>query len=305
MRPRCYVCCPAYALHGPIDRDRIVHSIKRFAQERGFDLVFSPLLDRHLGHGAWLPEAERIADLRHALRHELVWAARGGYGSVHLIDALLAAPVEKPPLLIGYSDLTILHACWRKRGWPESLYGSIPTQIERSRGGETLALLLSGKGFERSHETDAATLVLRPGEAKGTVVAACLSVLAGLCGTNAMPDLRGCVLAIEDVDERPFLVDYTLQQLHRSGALAGVVGLMGGSFAYQEKADYAGPTMLDVLRGWAERLAVPTLARLPFGHLNDGLMLPWGRDAELSATRDGRWRLAIRDRRHRFGWETP
>jgi muramoyltetrapeptide carboxypeptidase len=304
MRPRCYVCCPAYALHGPVDRDRIVHSMKKLAGEVGIELVLSPLLDRHRGHGAWLPEKERVADVERALHHDLVWAARGGYGSVHLIDAVLGAKVDRPPLLIGYSDLTILHACWRVRGWPESLYGSIPTQLERSRGGETLLAGLRGLGFQRSNDSDGSAVVLRAGDAKGTLVAGCLSVLAGLVGTNAMPDLDGCILAVEDVDERPFLVDYTLQQLYRSKALAGVRGLIGGSFSYQEKPDYMGPGMLEILRGWSERLGVPTIARLPFGHLNDGLILPWGRDAELHAHKDGQWRLTVRDRKRRFAWET-
>ncbi|MBA3845351.1 MAG: LD-carboxypeptidase [Planctomycetes bacterium] len=299
MRPRCYVCCPAYAVHGPIDRDRIVHSIKRFTDHAGFDLVLSPLLDQHLGHGAWLPEAERIADIKRALGHELIWAARGGYGSIHLVDAVLAEKVERAPILIGYSDLTILHACWRKRGWRESLYGSIPSQIDGSRGGETLAKALLGEGFVRDESTDRAVQVLRPGEARGTLVAACLSVLARLCGTPAQPDLSGCILAIEDVDERAFMIDSALQQLRRAGVLDGIVGLIGGSFTNQEKPDYAGPSVTEVLRAWGKALAVPTLARLPFGHLNDGLILPWGRAAVLRAQSDADWSLTISARSKR------
>ncbi len=299
MPPRCYVCCPAYAVHGPVDRDRIVHSIKRFTDHAGYDLVLSPLLDQHLGHGAWLPEAERIADIRRALGHEMIWAARGGYGSVHLVDAVLGEKVEHAPILIGYSDLTILHACWHKRGWRESHYGSIPSQIERSRGGETLAKLLLGEGFTRDQGSDSSVQVLRSGSARGPLAVACLSVLAGLCGTPAQPDLAGCILAIEDVDERAFMIDSALQQLRRAGALNGVVGLVGGTFTNQEKPDYAGPTVGDVLREWGDRLAVPTLARLPFGHLNDGLVLPWGRDSELRALADGRWSLTIHARRER------
>ncbi|HYE05010.1 MAG TPA: LD-carboxypeptidase [Planctomycetota bacterium] len=299
MRPRCYVCCPAYAVHGPIDRDRIVHSIKRFTDHAGYELVLSPLLDQHLGHGAWLPEAERIADIKRALGHEMIWAARGGYGSVHLVDAVLGERVERAPILIGYSDLTILHACWRKRGWRESLYGSIPSQIEGSRGGETLAKALLGEGFVRDESTDRAVQVLRPGEARGTLAVACLSVLAGLCGTPAQPDLSGCILAIEDVDERAFMIDSALQQLRRAGVLDGVVGLVGGSFTNQEKPDYAGPSVTDVLRAWGKALAIPTLARLPFGHLNDGLILPWGRATVLRAQGDGDWSLTISARSKR------
>jgi muramoyltetrapeptide carboxypeptidase len=122
---------------------------------------------------------------------------------------------------------------------------------------------------------------------------ACLSVLAGLCGTSLQPDLRGAVLAIEDINVQPFQIDFNLHQLHLAGALRGVTALLGGSFTGELRPDYLGPTPDELLATWGRRLRVPVLTRLPFGHLDDALVLPAGRRTEVRAHGDGGWTVDI------------
>ncbi len=288
----CYICCPAYALEGPLKKTRAIEAIEPFAKEFALEIVPSPLMDRHLGTGAWLPTAERRADLRRALEHDVVWACMGGYGSIHLVGDLMAASPAKQPMIIGYSDITVLHACWRARGWGEGCYIALPPG-RHGRAGESLLALMRGTSYRRSGEIDAGVRVLRSGSAKGPCMSACVSVFAGLCGTPAMPSLRGCVLAIEDVDEHPFQLDYALMQLWLSGALEGIVGLIGGSFTHKERSDYHGPTIDEVLAEWAHRLGIPAISRLPFGHIDDGLTMPCGREVELSCDERGAWQFIV------------
>lgn len=288
-----YVTCPAYALHGPLDRQKVADAAAWLGKELGLEPVLSPLLDRHAGHGAWLPRGERERDLLAALGHDLVWACRGGYGSIEMVDALLKARPRRRPALIGYSDITVLHACWWQRRWGPGFYGTLSPRSAGGRAGRSLAALVHGQGFVRDQRVDAGARVLRQGRARGRLFAGCLSVLAGLCGTAAQPDLRGCVLALEDVNVHPFVIAFNLHQLHLAGALAGITGLVGGTFTGEEAADYVGPTQDEVLAEWAARLAVPMVSRLPFGHLDDGLVLPVGRPVELVAGRGGRWSLTV------------
>jgi len=255
------------------------------------EVVPSPLMDRHIGPGAWLPLAERREDLRQALHHEVVWASAGGYGSVHLIEDMLLAPAPRQPWLIGYSDITVMHACWRQRAWGEGVYSALPDV--KGRAGETMLALLRGEGYRRDGQMDCGVRVLREGSCSGSCFTACISVLSGLCGTPAQVDLHGAILAIEDVDERPFQLDYALMQLHLSGALAGVVGLVGGSFTHKDRSDYEGPTIDEVLAQWAHRLGVPGISRLPFGHIDDGLAMPNGRMATLACLPDGAWSFTV------------
>ncbi len=293
--PTLYIAAPSYALSGPLERDRVLSAAHAVGDAAGFTVVASPLLDRHMsGWGAWLPPTERIADLLTAITHDAVWACKGGYGCVHAVPALLAAQTAKKPLLAGYSDATVLHAVWRRRGWGEGLYG----HLGKTGGGreETSAhLLLRGAGYARDHATDAGARVLRAGQAEGPAFAACLSVLARLAGTGAVPDLSGHLLFCEDIDDKPFQIDHAFEQLHQTGHLRGLTALVGGTFTYQERNDYLGPTADEVLVSWGERLGVPVLARLPFGHLEDQLVIPSGRRTSLVLERE-RWSLTFHPR---------
>jgi muramoyltetrapeptide carboxypeptidase len=263
-----------------------------FAARAGLDLSVSPLLTRHPGVGAWLDRAERGADLARALEHDVLLAARGGYGCLDLLDALPAGRPRRGAVVVGYSDLTVLHAAWQARGWGETVYGFMPGIPAGARALESAAAMLAGQGMTLGPASDPAVAILRPGAAEGRLFAACLRVLAGLVGTDAMPALAGCILAIEDIDERPYRIDRDLHQLWRSGRLADVTGLVGGIFPAALPADYRGPDTAAVLRSWGERLGIPVIAGLPFGHHADPVALPCGRPARLAATGDG-WELRV------------
>ena len=199
-------------------------------------------------------------------------------------------------MLIGYSDITVLHACWAVRGWGPRVYGTLADSVEDSRQGESMRAFVRGESHRCTNETEPAGRVLRPGTCRAPVFAACLVVLANLCGTPAMPSLNGSILAIEDIDERPYAIDFALHQLFLSGALRGVAGLLGGSFHHQPPADYGGPTVDDILSKWAGRLNVPAIAHLPFGHMDDQMVIPCGVSADIEAAPDGRWSVTWAER---------
>lgn len=297
MKTTCYICCPSYAASGPLERATFLGKARTLCAKLDWSLIASPLLDRRFPGGAWLPVAEREEDLRRALRHDIVVGFRGGYGAVELVPALLKAKAKaaRKPRLIGFSDVTILHAAWHKRGWGEGCYGTIPERWE-GRQGESLLTLLRGEGFTIAAREERAGQVLRPGTARGPCFTACISVLARLCGTGLQPVLSGCILAVEDIDEKPYQVDFALHQLFLSGALRGLAGLLGGSFSHTNRADYQGPTHSEILAGWSRRLKVPCVARLPFGHMDDPFVMPNGRTVTLNVKRTGSWSVEIHPR---------
>lgn len=292
MPPRMYVTCPSYAINNPVERAERLGKATQWAELCGWEVIASPLLSRYQAGGTWVPLELRANDMVAALLYDVLWAAKGGYGAVELIPTLVSAEATQAPLLIGYSDITVLHACWAKRSWGPTIYGSLADSVENSRRGESLRALLQGHGYRCSHETEAAVRVLRSGTVRAPIFAACLVVLANMAGTPAMPSLAGRILAIEDIDERAYAVDFALHQLYLSGALDGVVGLIGGSFHHTPHADYGGPSVDEILTQWAERLQVPALARMPFGHMDDPMVLVCGVPATLEARAGGDWSLA-------------
>ena len=283
--PRVYLWCPAYPLADATALLATQAAAMRFSEALGIGMTCSPQLGRHPGPGAWLPAAERAVDLRMGAGYRWLLAARGGYGCTELLENL-----DRPlPQVIGYSDLTVLHAAQAVLGGPGGLYGFMPGVRHGERALTSAIALARGEGCKVSSLPESS--VLRPGTASGPLFAGCLRVLAGLAGTRWMPNLVGRILALEDIDERPYRVERDLFQLHTSGALRGITGLVFGRFPSGTVPGYAGPSIEQVCARWADHLDVPAIFGLPIGHDSDPLTLAIDRWTTLTARQDG-WELA-------------
>ena len=284
-----FLWCPAYPLADAVRVGKARQAAKELAAALGWDMHEAPTLALPGAPGAWAPAEVRRQELAQALAHDVLLAARGGYGCLDLIDDLLAWP-GRGGLLVGYSDLTVLHAVWRRRRWGETLYGFLPGVDHGNRALTSTIALARGQGLHCDSTSDPAVTALVPGAAQGWCFAACLRVLAGLVGTSAMPDLRGALLALEDIDERPYQLDRDLAQLFNAGTLDGVAGLVFGRFPASLATDYGGPTTVAVCQRWATRLGVPAIFGLPLGHDPDPLTLACGRMTRL-LVKAGDWSL--------------
>lgn len=195
-----------------------------------------------------------------------VWAARGGYGVTRLLerhgDALLTTLRAHPKPVVGFSDVTALHALWARADVP-SVHGAMVSALGRGDGSrDALWSLLRGDAPEAWEGLPA--LCAGP-VVEGVARGGNLALLAALVGTPWQLDLRGAVLLLEDVREAPYRVDRMLTTLRMSGALEGVAAVVAGDFS----DGGVGPdaiTVHDVLRERLEGLGVPVLVNAPFGH---------------------------------------
>jgi muramoyltetrapeptide carboxypeptidase len=232
------------------------------------------------------PDALRLADLHTALADDKVAALhclRGGYGAMRLLDTIDADLVRrKPKLLIGYSDITALHALWAQQGLA-SLHAPMPASdlVKPGREDDETALfdvLLNGLR---------AGTVLAPvlegntprtvGTAEGLLIGGNLSLVAALMGTPWAWNPHRAILFLEDVSEEPYRVDRYLAQLRLGGVLDAVAGVVLGSFTDE---DYP----LALLRDSFEQLGKPVLGGWPTGHGTPNRPLPMGLRARLDAT---------------------
>ena len=146
---KAWLWCPAYPLADASAQVMCLTAADRFASALGIALTPSPLLDSHPGLGAWLPTSQRRADLLAGVTAvgATGWllAARGGYGCVDVLDALADVPAGALPRLIGYSDLTVLHAAWHVLGARGGLYGFMPGVRHGTRTLETAIALARGE----------------------------------------------------------------------------------------------------------------------------------------------------------------
>jgi muramoyltetrapeptide carboxypeptidase len=231
-----------------------------------------------------------------------LWCARGGYGAMRLLPRLEAARLLHPPrVVVGFSDITALHAALNRAGLV-TVHGPMVTQL----GSLSLAALdhLEALLFGPADPAPAgaapaagsgvtAAAVVRPGRATGPLLGGNLSLLAHLCGTPWQPRLAGAVLFLEEVGERPYRLDRAFTQLGLSGALEGVAGVCLGAFT---DCDEPGISGAETARRLVAGLGVPAVAGLPAGHQAENRALPLGSVVTLYAAErpeDGPPRLAF------------
>ncbi len=212
-----------------------------------------------------------------------LWCARGGYGATRLLGSLsLRTLVSRPKLLVGFSDVTALHAAVNARGL-RSLHGPVVTQLS-GQPPEVLdrlrRALLSAQPPAPLAALPARRLV--PGTATGLLFGGNLAVFSRLAGTPYLPSLSGAVLLLEDVGERPYRIDRMWTHLRAAGAFDGLRGVAVGDLVRCEEpeGDYSA---LDVVEDLCRELGVPAAAGFPVGHGNVNHPVPLGARVRLDA----------------------
>ncbi|MFE7480986.1 LD-carboxypeptidase [Streptomyces sp. NPDC057552] len=236
-------------------------------------------------------DADRAADLRAAWCDpsvDAVFCARGGYGAHRMVDLLDWAAIRAagPKVFVGYSDITALHEAFALRAGFATLHGPmVATEgfLKDAPAREHLrATLFELETVLTLESPTAAALV--PGRARGILYGGCVSLLAAAIGTpHARTGARGGLLAVEDTGEEPYRLDGILTRLLRSGALAGLSGVVCGS--WQECGPYE--KVRAVLADRFGPLGIPVVEELGFGHGPASPTVPLGVPAVLNAPADG------------------
>lgn len=227
-------------------------------------------------------DARRLAELQRALDDaevKAVFAARGGYGAMRLLPHLRWPAT--PKLLVGFSDITALHAAAQLAGW-KTLHAPVLTQLGKQPPAVQQRLFsLLESAQPRESLTGGRCLVA--GTVAGPLVGGNLSVLTRLLGTPYLPPLDGAVLLLEDVGERPYRLDRMWTHLALAGAFTRVKGIVLGDFTGCEEqgADYGSA---DVLRSLAEATGLPCAAGFKVGHGAVNEAIPFGTQVRLDAT---------------------
>jgi muramoyltetrapeptide carboxypeptidase len=226
------------------------------------------------------PDAQRLEALDRALRDPTiaaVFCVAGGWGSARLLESGWRAPAQ-PRWLVGFSDASALLLAWMAAGLGGAVHGSCSSdgaawaRLQALLRGQPLEPL-QGKGWSGGIST-------------GPLVVTNLTVATHLIGTPWLPDLRGCVLVIEDTGEAPYRIDRLLTHWRSAGLLKAVAGVGVGRFSWKEEDVLPGDlSMEEVLRDRLLDLGVPVVGHLSVGHGQPNLALPLGRLAQLDGQR--------------------
>lgn len=272
---------------GPLrDSDELARSVAH-AKSLGWEPVPAPHVMRRDGYLAG-SDAERLLDLNAALRDDRIdgiWCVRGGYGAMRLLrDLDYDAMRRRPKPLIGYSDITALHAALGAHSDVVTYHGPTARGALTDFSRDSLVRASIARRDPCGVASGARTL--REGRAQGRLVGGNLALLAALVGTPYAPDYEGAILVVEDVGEPVYRIDRMLRQLELGGALARVAGIAFGHFTEVRDGDDSASRGLDaVLREAADLAGVPAVAGIPLGHIADQWTVPLGARAELDADR--------------------
>jgi len=258
---------------GPFDVEAFERGVARLS--RRYQVRYDTSIFTRRGYLAG-DDVRRLQELRTALTRkdtDAILAARGGYGTTRILPLLAADEVRsQPKLLVGFSDITALHALWA-HARVGSLHGNMVAGLGRCDEPQFQRFCAALEGrFPASFEN---LEPVAPGVAEGVLLGGNLAVLTALIGTPHFPPLTDAVLFLEDTGEKPYRVDRMLTTWRSAGAFRGVRGVVLGAFTQAEPGP-DGTTLAQVLLDRLGDLGMPVLRGLPAGHVDDNHELPFG-----------------------------
>jgi len=231
---------------------------------------------------------ERIFDLQQALDDpdsKAVVMSRGGYGLAQIIDQInFEKFVKLPKWLIGFSDISILHAAVNKLGIA-SIHGIMAKHLAELLSTSEAVVHLREILFGRlpvyhlpSHPLD------RQGKITAKLLGGNLSVLMGLRGTSFDLPFEDAVLFVEDTGEKPYQVDRMIQNLRIGGIFEKISGLIVGQFTDYEADPLMMQTIEEMFAEAVKNYSYPVCFNFPAGHIDYNLPLLLGENVTLEVS---------------------
>ncbi len=233
---------------------------------------------------------QRTTDLQSMIDNDaikVILCARGGYGTVQIIDNLNFNRFKKnPKWIIGYSDITVLHSHLNNLGIA-SLHATMPINFENNsiESLQSLKNALLGKSNRIECKSNAFN---RLGKADAEIVGGNLSILYSLLGSNSDIDTEGKILFVEDLDEYLYHIDRMIINLKRNGKLAKLKGLIvGGMTDMNDNEIPFGKSVEEIILEHTNKYDYPICFGFAAGHINDNRCIKLGLRSVLEINENG------------------
>ena len=233
---------------------------------------------------------QRATDLQQMMDNpaiKAVWNAKGGYGTVRIIDRIdFTKFIKKPKWIIGFSDVTVLHSHINTLDVATlhalmciSVANATPEAIEsfrKSLFGEKLVYTIPAHPFNKT------------GKSTGELVGGNLSVLYSIVGSKSEVDTKGKIIFIEDLDEYLYHIDRMVMNLERNNYFKEVKGIIIGGMTKMRDNDIPwGHDALEIIKDITAEYKIPVCFNFPAGHIKDNRALPMGKNVTLEITSAG------------------
>ena len=273
------------------NREKEINQAKDLLKSWGLKVIVGEHVFKKANHFAGTDD-ERAEDFQNALDNpniKAIWCARGGYGTVRMIDKLDYTKFrENPKWVIGYSDITAIHNQLNIEG-SESIHAMMCTSLkddltEIEQTIETFKCALFGQPLSYTVKGSKQN---KSGTASGPLVGGNLTLLHTMLGSKTSIDTSGKILFIEEIGEYKYHIDRMLQSLKRAGYFNNLKGLIVGDMSNMRKNTTPWGTsieqlILDVVADYD----FPVLFDFPAGHEDDNRALILGRTIELKVSKE-------------------
>ena len=236
------------------------------------------------------PDWQRATDFQHMLddpKIKAIWAAKGGYGTVRIIDRIDFTKFrQRPKWIVGFSDVTVLHSHLNNMN-VETLHAmmAISAKTAAPEAIESLHKALFGKKLEYHLPPHPYNV---KGQAKAELVGGNLSVLYSILGSKSAVDPKGKILFIEDLDEYLYHVDRMLFNLKRNGWFDNVKAVIVGGMTEMKDNDIPwGKDALQILQDVFKDCKFPVIYNFPAGHIKDNRAMVFGKTVTVEVTDKG------------------
>ncbi|MBX7205598.1 MAG: LD-carboxypeptidase [Bacteroidia bacterium] len=236
-------------------------------------------------------DEQRAQDLQQLLDDVSVKAiivARGGYGSIRIIDQIdFTTYQQMPKWVIGYSDITVLHCHIHQLSGIPTLHATMPINFpNQQNGGGALITLKEILFGEKINYTFDEHYLNKKGIAKGILIGGNLSVMYSMLGSVSFPDTDGKILFIEDLDEYLYHIDRMMMGLKRAGMLSNLAGLVvGGMSDMRDNTIPFGKTPEEIIIEAVAEYNYPVCFGFPAGHITDNRAMKLGANHTLSVAK--------------------
>lgn len=218
-------------------------------------------------------------------------AIRGGYGSMRLLPELdYSLIAANPKIICGFSDVTALLVAINQHTEVVTYHGPMGvTPMTKLTGQYWQSLLSDNDTVEWAPVTDVVKDLPQPqtlcsGTGTGKLIGGNLTLICSMLGTPYLPDTwHDKILFLEDTGEDVYRLDRCMSQLALAGILGQIQGLVLGSFAPYTTKLVGSCTLESMLERYAKRFKIPCFLGALFGHQDDMITLPIGREAKLDA----------------------
>lgn len=253
----------------------------------GYMVRTGATLDSHSDNYFSGTDEERLSDLQQALDDPSVKAilcGRGGYGLSRIIDRIdFSAFKKSPKWIIGFSDITVLHAHIYSNYKIVSLHGPMAGAFnDGGAEGEFVGSLRDALEGRKTRYVCEGHPLNRKGEVTASLVGGNLSILAHLSGTSSEIKTKGKILFLEDVGEYLYNADRMLYQLKRNGRLDKLAGLVIGGFTdMKDTTRPFGKDVYEIIHDIVEEYDYPVCFGFPVSHGGENYALKHGTEYKL------------------------